>query len=156
MKHLLPLWAFCLLFCPGLLLAQNVETHSTGKAWVSPESGSKGTELAINVEITSEPGWHIYSTIETGAYMPTMMEVASTSQGIELVGEVSETGEIINKFDEIMDGDLNYFKEAGTFVQKIKITKNSPVIAGRVDYQECNDMKCIFSTYEFELSVKPE
>ena len=141
------------LLISGGLYAQDA-LHSKSKAWLSKTEGLKTGEIVtLFVEVAPLNHWHVYSLIETGAYMPTEFDF-SASSGIQPFGKPVEKGEVHNEFDAIMGGDLNYFDKPVVFSQQVKILSKQPFVKGVLQFQACNDVRCIFPTASFDFELK--
>lgn len=114
-------------------------------------TGSNTAELQFVATIGQ--GWHLYSQhLPDGGPMPTEFKFEKTS-GIQLVGKASEPTPL-EIYDEMFQMKVKYFDKSVTFVQKIKLTSNKPVIvSGVINYQACNDETCIPGESEFSFNV---
>lgn len=98
-------------------------------------------------------GWHLYSQhLAEGGPLPTEFKIGKTA-GITLVGAVSEPKpeEI---FDKMFSMKVQFFNSSVTFVQKVKILTDKPlVVKGTLSFQTCNDESCIPGEAEFTFEV---
>lgn len=97
-------------------------------------------------------GWHLYSQ-----HLPTDEGPIATTfyfeEGLELIGETEEKGDLITDFDPNFDMELNFYADRVEFIQKIRTDKNK--VSGELEYMCCDDMQCIFPdpiSFEMDLS----
>lgn len=115
-------------------------------------------ELIFNATI--ENNWHVYSTkpyeeIDPTAIAPNPTAFAmEENDGVEIVGALQDVGTPIVKYDKVFEMDLAYFDYTASFSQKIKIKDPSlKNITVAIDYQTCDDEKCIFPSEEFQFTI---
>lgn len=109
-------------------------------------------ELVMNASI--EDGWYLYTqNIPDGGPIPTTFTFENENNDFELVNGVTES-ESHKKYDKIFEMDLSYFDGSATFTQKIKLlNKETSIIRATVDFQSCDDEKCIFESAEMEFTM---
>lgn len=76
------------------------------------------------------------------------------SSDIELVGEFKATTEAKVEKSEAFNMELKYFEETVTFVQRVKLKKDTGKLVGTVEYMACSGSQCIppaEEEFEFEL-----
>lgn len=114
--------------------------------------GDDTYELIMNASI--EDKWHLYTqSIPDGGPIPTTFTFENKDVDFELIGDVIE-GPSHSSFDKIFEMELSYFDNSATFTQKIKLlNKDLHTINAFVDYQSCDDEKCIFESSEFEFVI---
>ena len=112
-------------------------------------------ELIFNASI--EKGWSIYSQfIDEGGPIPTVFTFDNPNNEFELVGKVEE-GKPITKFDKIFEMEMSFFFNEAIFVQKIRrLDPGLTDITVLVEFQTCDDEKCIFETENFVISLEGE
>lgn len=125
--------------------ARFINAVSWEQVWSQEGEPKKGDEFTISFTGKIEPGFHVYSSIppQKPAGLPTTFNLNGESYGIELVGDLAETGEAIKKYDEIWETDVIQFEDEVTFIQKIKVTKDNPVIDAYLSYQVCDEGACV-------------
>jgi thiol:disulfide interchange protein len=122
--------------------------------WKSEYKKIDDTNGELIFTATIEDGWSIYSQyIDEGGPIPTTFTFENPNNDFELVGKVEE-GEPILKFDKIFEMDMAFFYDKAVFTQKI-IVKNPTIssINAFVEYQTCDDERCIFESSEFQVSL---
>jgi thiol:disulfide interchange protein DsbD len=118
----------------------------------------KGDNTAVLVfKADIERNWHLYSqNFGEGGPVRTNFTF-DDSEYYELVGETSENPEPEKVYDETFQMDVKYFSNQATFKQKIKIlTDKSFTINGNVEYQVCQEDKCVYFNPDFKFQVKGE
>jgi thiol:disulfide interchange protein DsbD len=120
--------------------------------------GSDTYELIFNATI--QKNWHVYSTKPYDDSDPTIIGPNPTSirlednSPFELVGSLQELTESHTSYDKVFEMDLEYFDNAVSFSQIVKISDATPRnITIALDYQTCDDEKCIFPSQEFKFKV---
>ena len=111
------------------------------------------TELELTFTATIEAGWYMYSQEETDGPLPTYFEYLGQEQGYELIGSTSEP-QVAPKFDKIFEVEVKKFERFAVFKQTIRRTNEAlSRIEVLVDYQVCDDEKCIPSDHTFIISL---
>ncbi len=120
------------------------------------ESKSSGEETAeIILEAKIDMNWHLYSQyFDEGGPVRTTFYF-DESDKYELIDKPTESPEPKEVMDEVFNIKVKYFSNKATFVQKIKIlSKESFTITGSIEYQVCQDDKCVYFNPEFKVKVK--
>lgn len=109
-------------------------------------------ELIMHASI--DEGWYLYTQdIPDGGPIPTNFTFENENNDFELIGKVEES-KSHKKFDKIFEMDLSYFSGTATFTQKIKLlNKEITTLNAAVDFQSCDDEKCIFESAEIEFTI---
>lgn len=104
-----------------------------------------------------ERNWHLYSqNFDEGGPVRTNFTF-DDSEHYKLVGETSESPEPEKVYDETFQMDVKYFSNQATFKQKIKIlTDKSFSITGNVEYQVCQEDKCVYFNPDFKFQIEGE
>lgn len=99
-------------------------------------------ELVFNATI--DEGWHLYTTeIPESGPTPATISFSST-EGVELIGELTPVGDVVREFDSMFEMDLSYFLNAGSFVQRLSIADpENYKVAGYLEFAACNDQNCL-------------
>ena len=109
---------------------------------------------AISIDADIEEGWHLYSQFLDNEFgpIPTKFEYL-TNDSYKLVGGTVEP-QSIKEYDENFEGDMSFFKDKVSFVQKVENT-NATSIEGVVTYMVCNDEMCMPPVdLEFSIPIK--
>ncbi|MBP3510670.1 MAG: thioredoxin family protein [Prevotella sp.] len=102
-----------------------------------------GDEAEIVFSARIDDGWHLYST-ELGNDGPISASFhANVMDGVKTVGKLMPRGKEISQFDNMFGMKLRFFEKSGSFVQKIKFTKETYKIDCYLEYGACNDEMCL-------------
>ncbi|MFP4620604.1 MAG: cytochrome c biogenesis protein CcdA [Bacteroidales bacterium] len=101
-----------------------------------------------------DPDWHLYSqNFPEGGPIRTSFNFEESSH-FKLEGEPSESPEPESEFDETFGVEVSYFSGEATFRQKIELeTEQSFEVSGNIEYQVCQDEKCIYFNPDFTFDV---
>ncbi len=116
------------------------------------KTGDNMYDLIVNATI--DDGWYLYTQdIPEGGPIPTLFTFENEKGDYELVGKVKESPSK-KKFDKIFEMDLTYFSHNATFTQSIKVLNaDMAAVNATIDYQSCDDEKCIFEMSEFQFVI---
>jgi len=121
--------------------------------WASETEQLSENEWLLSFTATIEDGWYMYSQEETEGPLPTYFEFQNQDRGYELVGTTSEPT-VAPKYDNIFEMDVKKFEGFAVFKQKIKVTNpDINQFQVMVDYQVCDDEKCIPADYTFSINL---
>ena len=118
---------------------------------VSTSTVKIGDELELIFTAEIDPKWYLYSSDFDPDLGPMLTEFEfEPHDSYQLVGDIIPVNPK-EKYDEIWEGNIKYFKDKGEFRQKVKIVGSKPVISGSYSYQVCSDVdgKCIPFDDEF-------
>jgi len=147
---------FILLFF--LFFTQNLRAQilqpATWEYEVSKSEVKIGDEIDLIFKAFIDPDWYLYSSDFDPDLGPMVTEFTfEPNSSYELAGELIPINPS-EKYDEIWEGNIKYFKGTGEFRQKVKITGKSPIISGSYSYQVCSDIdgKCIPFDEDFNFN----
>lgn len=108
--------------------------------------------LIFKAEIDED--WHLYSqNFPEGGPIRTSFNF-NDSPHFTLAGETSERPEPESEFDETFGVQVKYFSGEATFKQKIKLqTQQSFEVTGNIEYQVCQEEKCVYFNPDFTFNV---
>ena len=111
--------------------------------WAYGAKRISATEAVIFLRATIDDGWHIYSlNVKDGGPIKTSFTFPA-SKDYTLVGTPSEPTPL-SKYEPSFKMDVTYFEKTVTFQQKIKLkTTGATVVKGSLEYETCNDRKCL-------------
>ncbi|MBL8002753.1 MAG: thioredoxin family protein [Flavobacteriales bacterium] len=91
-------------------------------------------------------GWYVYSQQSFGDMGPIPTSIVfDTLAHAAPDGKPRETGEkVIQGVDPMFDMEVKKFKGYAVFTQRVKVSDPSLPLTGRLDFQACDDSKCIF------------
>ncbi|MEZ4900461.1 MAG: cytochrome c biogenesis protein CcdA [Spirosomataceae bacterium] len=144
-----------LFFVVFSVLAQ-VQNHAKWSYEVPKKPVKIGEIIEIKFHATIDEGWYLYSS-EFPAEGPIKAEFNfKKNSDFELVGKIKPVG-FHDKFDEIWGDKVSIAENKASFIQKVKILKENPVIEGRVEGQTCTikDGQCVAVGADFKFpSIK--
>jgi thiol:disulfide interchange protein DsbD len=119
------------------------------------KTGENTALLKFKADI--EMNWHLYSQ-HFGEGGPVRTNFTfDESENFELIGDTKESPEPEKVYDETFGMDVKYFSDQATFTQKVKLlTKKSFNITGNIEYQVCQEDKCVYFNPNFKFSVEGE
>jgi thiol:disulfide interchange protein DsbD len=94
---------------------------------------------------TIQSGWHVYSQTQpdNAIAIPTTFEL-SKNPLLTFDGKIKEVGKLEKFEDKQLDIAANQYSNKVVFVQRIKLKANAKTnITGSVEFQTCNDEKCL-------------
>ena len=111
--------------------------------WAYGAKRISATEAVVFVKATIDDGWHIYSlNVKDGGPIKTSFTFPA-SKDYTLIGVPSEPTPI-SKYEPAFKMDVTYFEKTVTFQQKVKLkTPGATVVKGSLEYETCNDKKCL-------------
>lgn len=146
------LWSIALVHAPAQIL--------TPVKWTFSIRSVSDEEAEVVAQAKIDKGWHVYATKVSDKPLD-IAPIATTlqldkSKDFTLVSGVKE-GKYIKHYDPQFDGELNYFEDEATFIQRIKLLTRKPFkITGELQYMACDEKQCIFPDPEFfELTYAP-
>ncbi|MFD1063318.1 protein-disulfide reductase DsbD family protein [Winogradskyella litorisediminis] len=125
-------------------------------SWANKIEKISDSEYKILMTVTVEEGYSIYSQYkidEEGFAPETYFEFKNQEGNYQLVGKTTEP-DIKSKYDPLFDEEVKKFQGIVTFSQQIKvINPNFKQIEISVEYQTCNDERCILGDDNFKLNL---
>ncbi len=155
------LFLLALLFLMGSGIYAQILEPAKWSYDISMKEVKIGDEVDLIFKAIIDPDWYLYSSDFDPDLGPMLTEFEFIpNASYELVEGIIPI-DPKEKYDEIWEGQIRYFKGTGEFRQKIKILEDNPVIKGSYSYQVCSDVdgKCIPFDDEFtfeEFSVVGE
>ena len=123
-------------------------------SWTFSHEKTGDNEYTLTFKATIEGGWHMYSMhTPAGGPMPTSITINEAGQGVELIGEATES-EPKKQFNDIFKVDEWYFENSCVFTQKVKVTDASlTAITGTIEYQACQE-SCVQLSKDFSFKIE--
>jgi thiol:disulfide interchange protein len=144
---------YCLLaFCFSLNLQSQILEPVK---WESSIAKISDTEFNLVFTAKIEKGWYMYSQEEPEDFgpLPTFFEYQNQDGNYKLIGKTTEPN-VKPKYDNIFEIDVKKFKDKAQFSQRIALIKTDlSAIEVRVDFQVCDDEKCIMQDQAFNFSL---
>jgi len=121
-------------------------------------TAKKIADKTYEVKISAVPQspWHIYSqNSPDGGPLPTKITFG-TNPVLKLEGVVKESGELKEKYEEVFDIKVKYFKDNVDFTQIVKLKSDVKTnISGTVEFMACDDEQCLTpTTIPFNISLQ--
>ena len=122
-------------------------------------SAKKITVKTYELHLTAsmQTGWHLYSQTQPddAIAIPTGFTF-TTNPLLILNGSIKEIGKLEKFHDAKLQLSANQYSEKVDFVQVVKLKSNIKTnIAGSVEYQTCDDKKCLPpKTVNFSVALK--
>lgn len=137
-------------FCAMIISAQGLSPVEW--KFTSKKLDNQTYEARISAEM--EYPWHIYSQYtEDGGPLPTTITFRENPV-IELKGEPTEKGSLVEKYEEIFMMDTRYYEGIVDFVQRVKLLKDIPQnLQGSVTFMACTDEQCL-TPQEVEFDIR--
>jgi len=132
-----------LLFMVVLPLGSYAQSDDNPVVWEQQVNKISETEYELVMQASIFEGWHLYSqfTSEFGA-LPIIFKYKVANEKYVLIGGTTES-ETFTEYSDIFEVEETFFKENGTFTQRIKILDSSiNQIEVYSEYQVCKDV-CI-------------
>ncbi len=112
-------------------------------SFTSKKTGDKTYELHLTANI--QGGWHLYSQNQPADAINIPTEILFNANPlVSLDGKAKETGKMEVYKDTRLGISANQYTDHVDFVQKVKLkVKTKTNISGTVEYQTCDDKKCL-------------
>lgn len=112
----------------------------------------KGANLyEVHVKTVIDPGWHIYSTLNSGGGA---LSTSLSFTNARAIGTAKEIGKMKTIFEKEFNVNQKFFEDKVEFVQMVKFLPGNKKVSGEVDYMACNDRQCLppkKATFEIPL-----
>jgi len=100
-------------------------------------------EYELQFTATIQPGWYLYSQhLEEGGPIPTTVQIHEHPE-VNVLSEVSESGDAVEGFDEMFGIDVKKFKKRAVFTQRVKVGESLEAITGYIEFMSCDEEKCL-------------
>jgi len=125
--------------------------------WTYQVEKGKDQTATLVFKADIDANWHLYSqNFESGGPIRTTFHF-DESPHFELVGETSEHPEPKEEYDETFGMNVKWFSDQATFRQKVKLqTQKAFDISGNIEYQVCQEDKCVYFNPSFTFNVPGE
>ena len=143
--------ALTLIVVSGSLYAQILEPVK----WSHEVTKISGSEYELSFIAKIDKGWYVYSQEEADGFgpLPTTFEFVNNKGNYELIGSTIEPV-VAPKYDKVFELDIKKFETKVVFKQKILLDSNAlKYVEVVLDYQTCNDEKCIPGDHTFKINL---
>ncbi len=110
----------------------------------------------LNFTANIDQGWKIYSQhIKEGGPIPTSFTFKEGNY--TLVGDVTESDNVVKKQDKVFNMELAFFNEKAVFSQKVSFPGAPESIAGELTFMTCDEERCLppaYVDFGFEIAGK--
>lgn len=127
------------LFCAPLLFAQNPVT------WQFQAVKTGELQYDVILKATIQPGWHLYSQQQPddAIAIPTSIQFNANPLLVREKG-IREEGKLEKFKDKTLGVTSLQFSNQVNFIQSVKLkAKVKTTISGEIEYQVCDDEKCL-------------
>jgi len=114
-----------------------------------------GETIDLQFNATIQKDWHLYSSDFDADLGPIVFEAKfDLNDTYELIGALKAIN-AKEHFEEVWEGKTRYFEGKGQFIQKVKILKVNPKLAGQISFQSCTDVdgRCVNGKVKFSFKV---
>ena len=121
--------------------------------WSTSVEKVSDTEYILVSKATIEDGWHLYSQdVPEDGPIPTTFTFDAAKKNFSLEGKsIEEEGHTVD--DPVFEMRIKFFENSAIFKQRVKISPETNVINGFVEFMTCNDSQCSAPT-EVDLVFK--
>ncbi|MCU0417475.1 MAG: thioredoxin family protein [Cytophagaceae bacterium] len=150
-------------FLIGFCFSAKAQLTSNPTQWdfsLSSKELHIGDTVEVIIKAKINDTWELYgSTFPANqGPIPTTFILDKAGSNVVVLGGLKSI-QPIKKYDDIFDMELTYFKKQAEFRQSIILLKNPATIAFEVQYQVCNNDKCVSFDTPFQfpsLSLLPK
>lgn len=135
-------WLLALVFIGSATLAQAQLNPIT---WTFSAKKTADKTYEVQMKATIQATWHLYSQTQPddAVAMPTTF-VLNANPLFTLDGKIKEIGKMEEYTDKVLKVSANQYSNTVTFTQVVKLKgKAKTSITGTVEYQTCDDKKCL-------------
>ena len=156
MKQVGHFFSFLTVFFVTLTATAQIQPDPTHWTFTASKTEAKvGDVIEIRMNATIDKGWHMYASDlnpDIGP-IPTTLKLKENGSFEKIGSFVSVAPK--EEFEEVWNSKVRFFENKATLIQKVKILKANPVIAGTLEYQTCSGTNCLPpAEHEFSVSVK--
>ncbi len=145
------------LFGALMILASAVQSQLNPVSWTFLAKRIDEKTFEVHMKATIQRGWHLYSQNqpEDAIAIPTGF-IINNNPLLKLDGKIKEIGTLERFHDAKLDLSAYQYSNTVDFVQLLKLkTKAKTNITGNVEYQTCNDQKCLPpKTVNFSVAIR--
>ncbi|WP_421827713.1 protein-disulfide reductase DsbD family protein [Larkinella sp.] len=156
MKQVGHFFSFLTVFFVTLTATAQIQPDPTHWTFTASKTEAKvGEVIEIRMNATIDKGWHMYAS----DLNPDIGPIPTTLK-LKENGSFEKVGSFVSvapkeEFEEVWNSKVRFFENKATLIQKVKILKANPVIAGTLEYQTCSGTNCLPpAEHEFSVSVK--
>lgn len=147
------------IFTLALLVAGSLAVRAQNPVtWTFTAKKIADKTYEVHMTANIQSGWHLYSQVQpdNAVANPTAFTINSNPL-LTLDGKIKEEGSMEKYLDKRLDIGANQYSNKVDFVQvvKLKTGKAKTNVAGKVEFQTCNDEKCLPpKTVTFSVAIQ--
>ncbi|MFW5767701.1 MAG: protein-disulfide reductase DsbD domain-containing protein, partial [Bacteroidota bacterium] len=114
------------------------------------------THARLIMDASIEDNWHLYTmNFPDGGPVPLHFSF-DESDNFRLIGDVKESPEPVESFDDVFEVDIKYQEGHATYTQKVEILSTEDfTITGLIDGQACfEDGQCVLVSKDLSFNIK--
>ncbi len=126
-----------------IVLQSNAQLNPVSWSFAAKKIDDKTYEIHMKADI--QPNWHLYSQKQPddAIAIPTTFAI-NPNPMFKLDGKIKEVGKLEVTKDATLDVSANQYSNSVSFVQTVKLKTNVKTnFSGTVEYQTCDDKKCL-------------
>ncbi|HEX2629438.1 MAG TPA: protein-disulfide reductase DsbD domain-containing protein [Chitinophagaceae bacterium] len=135
------------LFALALIVAGSLVARAQNPvSWTFTAKKIADQTYEIHMTANIQSGWHLYSQVQPDNAVANPTEFTINNNPLfTLDGKIKEDGKMEKYLDTRLDIGANQYSNKVNFVQvvKLKTAKAKTNVAGKVEFQTCNDEKCL-------------
>lgn len=146
---------FFLLLVPLLINAQVLNPVK----WSTETKDLGNNEFEVLLHAKIEKGWHMYSQKHPGDGIGVPATITfEANPNVELIGSVTESGKLLDKYSELFQQQEKYYENKVTFKQKVKLKSDKPTeLKFSAETQVCDAEKCLPPDWlDFKVKLSPK
>ena len=140
-----------------VFIATSVNAQLNPVSWTYSAKKTADKTYEIHMKATMQNGWHLYSQTQPkdAIAIPTAFTL-NKNPLLKLEGKIKEVGKVQRFHDAKLDISANQYANTVDFVQIVKLKANVKTnLSGNVEYQTCDDQKCLPpKTVNFSIAIK--
>jgi len=129
----------------SLLIGHVTFAQQSPVSWAFSSKKISATVYEIHLTASMLPGWHLYSQNQPAdaIAVPTSFNF-SKNPLLQFDGKVKEIGKLEKFKDDKLDVSAHQYSQKVDFIQKVTVKgKAKTAVAGKLEYQTCDDKKCL-------------
>ncbi len=145
------LLSFVLFLCFCL----SVSGQTSPISWDFSQEKIKENVYAVTLSADIESPWYMYSQhTDPAGPVPTKITF-DEQEGVELVRNLEEKGNLIKEVSELFEVEVLKFKNELNFVQKLRLDDSVKSISGTVLFMTCDGNRCLPPTeVKFDIPIE--
>jgi thiol:disulfide interchange protein DsbD len=129
----------------GLILLMMATSAQSPISWTFTAKKLNANTYEVHMTATIQTSWHLYSQEqpEDAIAIPTTFTITNNPL-LKMDGKIKEEGKLEKFHDKELNLSAHQYSQKVDFVQTVKLTgKVKTKFSGSVEYQTCDDKKCL-------------